>query len=99
MASVDSVESISSFGSVFLRPSSMLKLHSGLCSVCGRVTNDFAEEVITNCAIVVATCCQRLATRVSGYLVSRIIPALAKSVGNLRIVAHFIIVLSISISG
>jgi hypothetical protein len=75
---MDSVDSIGSFGSVFLRPSSMLKLHSGLCSVCGRVTNNFAEEVITNCAIVVATCCQRLPTRVSGYLVSRIIPALAK---------------------
>ena len=79
MASLDSVDSTASCSSVFLRPSSIQKLHSGLCSVCGRVTNEFAEEVVTQCAIVVATCCQRLPTRVSGYLVSRIIPALAKS--------------------
>ena len=90
MTSVDSVDSVGSFSSVFLCPSSMQNLHSGLCSVCGRITNEFAEEVITNCAIVVATCCQRLPTRVSGYLVSRIIPALAKSVRNLRNVINLI---------
>ena len=77
-ASNVSTDSVGSLTSVFLRPHPVPTLHSGLCSVCGRVTNQFAEDVIGLCAIVVATCCHRLPTRVSGYLVSRVIPALAK---------------------
>lgn len=76
--STASTDSIGSISSVFPSPHSIPKVHSGLCSVCGRVTNEFDEEVITHCAIVITTCCQRLPTRVSGYLVSRVIPALSK---------------------
>lgn len=50
----------------------------GLCSMCGMATNEFTEEVIAQCVVAVGTCSHRMPHIVSSYLVSRIIPALAK---------------------
>ena len=50
----------------------------GRCVVCGGPTNEFSEEVMALCAVVVGMYCNRLPHVVPRYLVSRIIPALTK---------------------
>ena len=50
----------------------------GRCVVCGSPTNEFSEEVMALCAVVIGTYCNRLPHVVPRYLVSRIIPALTK---------------------
>ena len=51
---------------------------AGTCSICGKVTNEFTEEVIALCAVAVGTCSHRMPETASTYLVSRIIPAISK---------------------
>ena len=53
-------------------------LARGQCVVCGGPTNEFGEEVVGMCAVVVGMYCNRLPHVVPRYLVSRIIPALTK---------------------
>ena len=50
----------------------------GRCVVCGNPTNEFSEEVVALCSVAIGTFCNRLPHMVPRYLVSRIIPAIAK---------------------
>ena len=55
-----------------------LESKSGLCIACGRPTNEYTEEAIAVAIVALGTCCHRLPHTVSSYLVSRIIPAVAR---------------------
>ena len=59
-------------------PSQVSPPRVGLCSICGKVTNEYLEEVIALCVVVVGTCSHRMPSIVSPYLISRVIPAIAK---------------------
>lgn len=52
----------------------------GICIACDQPTNEYSEEVIAVAVVALGTCCHRLPHTVSGYLVSRIIPAVARVV-------------------
>ncbi len=56
----------------------------GRCVVCGGPSNEFSEDVIALCAVVVGTYCSRLPHVVPRYLVSRIIPAFTRSALNIQ---------------
>lgn len=55
-----------------------LESKPGVCIACGKPSNEFTEEVIAVAIVALGTCCHRLPHTVSGYLVSRIIPAVAR---------------------
>jgi len=55
-----------------------VRVEAGVCPLCGKPTNEYPEEVVAIATVVVGTCCHRLPHIVSGYLVSRIIPAVAR---------------------
>ena len=50
----------------------------GICVACKKPTNEYSEEVIALATVAVGTCCHRLPHIVSGFLVSKIIPAVAR---------------------
>lgn len=80
---VRATESGSTFSSLTsvpesLKLSSHVNLPVGLCSICGMATNEYTEEVIAQCVVAMGTCAHRMPHTVSSYLVSRIIPVLAK---------------------
>ena len=52
----------------------------GMCASCGRPMDEYTEEVIALCLVAVGTCCHRLPRTVSSYLISSVIPAIAKYV-------------------
>ena len=77
----DSGSTISSFTSVTdsLRSSAAhVNPPLGVCFICGKAMNEYTEEVIAHCVVAVGTCSNRMPHTVSSYLVSRIIPAIAK---------------------
>lgn len=51
---------------------------AGMCVNCGGPSNEFGEEVMALCAVVVGTYSNRLPHVVPRHLVSRIIPAMTK---------------------
>ena len=51
---------------------------AGRCVTCGAPSNEFGEEVMALCAVVIGTFSNRLPHVVPRYLVSRIIPAMTK---------------------
>ena len=57
----------------------------GKCVFCGGPSNEFSEEVIALCVVVVGTYCSRLPRMVPSYIVSRIIPAFTRSVPEARV--------------
>lgn len=59
-------------------PEVELESKSGFCIACGRPTNGYTEEAIAVAIVALGTCCHRLPHTVCGYLVSRIIPAVAR---------------------
>ena len=77
----DSGSTISSFVSVsdsLMSSTSHVNPLPGVCFVCGKATDEYTEEVIAQCVVAVGTCSNRMPHTVSSYLVSRIIPAIAK---------------------
>ena len=61
-----------------LKATAPVSTPAGICSICGKVTNEFTEEVIALCVVAVGTCSHRMPETASTYLVSRIIPAISK---------------------
>ena len=54
----------------------------GTCVSCGKPNDEYSEEVIALSLVAVGTCCHRMPHTVSSYLISNIIPAIAKYEDN-----------------
>ena len=54
----------------------------GACVSCGKPNDEYSEEVIALSLVAVGTCCHRMPHTVSSYLISNIIPAIAKYEDN-----------------
>ena len=54
----------------------------GTCVSCGKPNDEYSEEVVALSLVAVGTCCHRMPHTVSSYLISNIIPAIAKYEDN-----------------